>query len=362
MKGRTILIVAVVVVVILIVIFVYESSTSTPVNKAWLTGPEYPLNLNGGYAVAGQQCVNSTGYIFCVGGLDIQGGPRSEVYSAEVPQPGSGNGNLSEWSPQANKYPLNINGQSCVAASRYTYCVGGSTDAEGDDTTSSYFAQLTQGVVGNWTQTTPYPIAIDTQSCVTSTGYIYCVGGNNETDGTYADSTPSSSVWYAQLSASGIGAWSRTTSYPTNVYLETCYQAGGFIYCLGGVDGNGNSVNTDYYAPLTPSGVGTWAKTTAYPQQLSFPACVISSGMIYCVGGETSYNSNSNTGSYTSAVYVATISSSGIGSWKSVGGYPDSSATDCVATGGVVYCVGGLDSSSAEETGAVYYAQLTSFS
>ena len=185
---------------------------------------------------------------------------------------------------------------------------------------------------------------------------MYCVGGNNETDGSNADSTPSSSVWYAQLSSSGIGSWNHTTAYPGGIYFPTCYSAGGFIYCLGGADSSDNPVNTDFFAPLSSAGVGAWTQTTAYRVQASGQACAVSSGYIYCVGGEEA------DGTYTSAAYYAQVSSGGIGAWQAAAGYPTSVQTTCVISGGFMYCVGGFDSSSAGDNNAVYYASLSSLS
>jgi hypothetical protein len=190
---------------------------------------------------------------------------------------------------------------------------------------------------------------------VASSGYIYCVGGNNETDGTNADATPSSSVWFAPLSASGIGTWTLSTAYPTNVYFPSCFAFNGYIYCIGGVDNNNNVVSTDYYAALSSSGVGAWTETTAYPLSLDGQSCAISSGYIYCVGGQ-----ENNQNSYTNAVYNATISSSGIGTWKKAANYPQSVETTCVISSGYLYCIGGFNGSSTGETDSTYYAPLSS--
>jgi len=274
------------------------------------------------------------------------------VYSTSLASGSSGN--LSGWIADANAYPTNINGQSCVTYSGLVYCVGGSYDESGDDIATSYFAPLDGAQVGKWNATTAFPIPIDSQSCVTYTGYIYCVGGNNETDGNNVDSAYSNSVWYAQLSTSGIGQWAPSTAYPANVLLPSCFSAGGYIYCVGGADQSNNAVNAAYYASLSPSGVGGWTKTTSYPQADSGVACVVSSGSIYCLGGQGNVNS------YTNAAFVASVSSGGIGAWKRVGNYPESLEPTCLGLSNNIYCVGGFDSTSA--SGATYYAPLSSFS
>ena len=286
--SRIIIILVVIVVVIIIALFAYEaltvSTSTTTSSSTWFSAANYPVQVDGVFGVAGQQCVNSTRYIYCIGGQDTNGGPQSEIYSSSVLS--SSSSNISSWTADSNVYPQNINGQSCVVYSNYVYCVGGTYNDGGDDVASSYYAPLSgNGTIGSWNSTTPYPIAIDTQYCVASSGYIYCVGGNNETDGTNADATPSDSVWYATLSSSGIGTWSHSSAYP-NLFFPSCFASSGYIYCLGGTDVNNNVVNTVYYAALSSTGVGAWTGTTAYPNKLDGQSCVISSGYIYCVGGQ----------------------------------------------------------------------------
>lgn len=354
--SRILIVVAAVVVIALVALYALEvvlAPASPTKSSTWSTAAGYPVQVGGVFGIAGQQCVNSTSYVYCVGGQDANGGPRNEVYTSSSVTPSSVN--ITGWTSDTNQYPQGINGQSCVAYSGYVYCVGGTNDDGGDDVALSYFAPLgSDGVVGSWSTTTSYPIPIDSQSCVASSGYIYCVGGNNETDGSNADSVSSSSVYYSQLSSSGIGAWSLSTAYPGGIYFPTCYSSGGYVYCLGGADSNDNAVSTDFFAPLSSTGVGAWTQTTAYPVQASGQACATSSGRIYCVGGEEA------DGTYTGAAYYAPVSSGGIGAWHDAAGYPTSVQTACVISGGYIYCVGGFDSSSVGDNNAVFYASLSS--
>jgi hypothetical protein len=353
---RMIVIVLVIAIIAIVGLYAYTNLFAPETSSsAWDSAPGYPLQVGGTSGVAGQQCVSNAAYVYCIGGQDANGGPRSEVYSSSAIS--SSSANITSWTSDSNQYPRSINGQACVVYSGYAYCVGGSYDDGGDDVASSYFAPLSSGgVVGSWNSTTAYPIPIDSQYCVASSGYVYCVGGNNETDGTNADSVASNSVWYAQLSASGIGPWSPSTAYPENLYFSSCFADNGYIYCLGGADSSNNAQSADYYASLSPAGVGTWTRTTAYPLQGSGLACAISSGFIYCVGGQGELNS------YTNAVYYAPISSGGIGTWKQAANYPLSVETTCVISLGDLYCIGGFDGSSVGENNAVYYISLASLS
>ena len=348
--SRVVILVVVVVMVAIIAISAIAALLTPKSSSPWKTAAEYPLQVEDTAGVSGQQCVNSTAYVYCIGGVDALGGPRNAVYTSSAVS--SSSGNITGWTPDSSLYPQEIYAQACVVNSGFVYCVGGTYDDAGDDVNSSYYASLSSaGVVGAWTSTTAYPVPVDSQYCAASSGYIYCVGGWHEEDGTNATRVVSTSVYYAPLSSSGIGSWSQSTSYPASTYFPSCFAADSYIYCLGGVDGNGNVQSTDYYAPLSSSGVGTWAQTTAYPLQETGQACAISTGYIYCVGGEES-------SSFTNAVYYATASSGVIGTWVKTANYPLSVLTDCIISSGSLYCVGGYDSSA--DYGAAYYISLNS--
>jgi hypothetical protein len=352
MKISRVILLVVVLIVVLIIAAAALAALNAPKNSEWKVAAEYPIQAEDTSGVSGQQCVNSTVYIYCIGGADVAGGPHNTVYTSSAIS--SSFGNITGWTQDVSPYPQTIFAQACVANSGYVYCTGGTYDDAGDDVASSYYAPLTSnGVVGTWSPTTPYPIPVDSQSCVTSSGYIYCVGGWDEAAGTNASRALSNYVYYAPLSPSGIGDWTQTASYPSNTYFPSCYATDGYIYCIGGVDSNENYQSLDYYASLSATGVGSWIQTMAYPFQGLGQGCATSSGYIYCVGGDQSSG-------FTNAVYYATVSSGGIGAWVKAPNYPDSVWTNCAILSSNMYCVGGLDGSSTGETGASYYIPLIS--
>ncbi|MGA2665613.1 MAG: hypothetical protein ABSF83_11780, partial [Nitrososphaerales archaeon] len=181
--SRIIVVIVVIVIVALVALYAIAALTQSKApSSVWATGADYPVQLGGTYAIAGQQCFANGSYVTCVGGQDYNAGPRSEVYSSSPISAASAN--VTGWT-SGTQYPQDINGQSCVVDAGFVYCVGGTDDPNGDDTASSYYAPLTgeDGSVGAWNSTTAFPVPIDSQSCVGASGYVYCVGGNNETDG-----------------------------------------------------------------------------------------------------------------------------------------------------------------------------------
>src|SRR5712691_7406311 len=110
MRLSRIVVLAVVVVIIAIVgLYAFASLLGPkPGNSQWKAAAEYPIQLGGTFGVAGQQCVNSTAYVYCVGGEDVNGGPRNDVYvSSALSSPSN---NITVWTSGPSVYPLIIHG------------------------------------------------------------------------------------------------------------------------------------------------------------------------------------------------------------------------------------------------------------
>jgi hypothetical protein len=330
----------------LVAVTLYTQLAAPTNTGPWTKTYTYPLQVGGTSAVVGQSCVDSAGYVYCIGGDDANSNPSSAVYYAQASTVGVGN-----WTLSANPYPQSIEFESCVTASGYVYCVGGTHDADGDDTNASYYATLSPSGVGTWTETTPFPIATDALSCAATVGDLYCVGGENETTGTNATTVMSRSVWYASVSSTGIGTWNPSADYPAGLYFPGCSSLGSYVYCVGGENAQLDPQNATYYAYVTSSGMGPWTVAPDYPIQTIAESCATSYSSIYCVGGLESG------GTTTSSVYYAAISSAGVGSWQSAPSYPIGVATECVSNAGFLYCIGGYESSTGT-TGDSYYALL----
>jgi len=302
--------------------------------------------LGGGIDV--QSCVVWGAYIYCVGGYN--GATSSAVYYAKLTAagiPASGDGS---WMPTTSYLGGTITYLSCVVDVGYIYCIGGSPDGQSSVTNAVYFAKLSSSGVGAWKPTKSYPTKINAQSCIVSAGYVYCIGGGPTFDGI------TSAVYFAQLSSTGVGAWKKTTKYPTNIEVQSCVVNVGYVYCVGGY--NGAWTSAVYYAELSSTGVGAWKKTTSYPLAVGYESCVMSGvGSGYCVGG---YN-----GVWTGSVYYAKMTATGIpasgpGSWTATTSYLGGTiaSQSCVVTRVHVYCVGGYTGST--YTNGVYYAKLYS--
>src|SRR5438876_225578 len=204
--------------------------------------------------------------------------------------------------------------------------------------------QPASALLNSWSSTTNYPIGLEFPSCVVSSGFVYCIAGDNSSGLTNA-------VYFAPLlPAGGAGSWSSSTSYPLRLQSQSCVTSSGFVYCIGGDTRGGlaNSTSAVYFAALSSNGVGSWSSSTSYPLNVISPSCVVGSGFAYCIGGDTATHSpfgGTFTG-FTSAVYFASLSSSGVGSWASTTSYPTVIYTQsCALDSGFVYCIGGNNGS-----------------
>ncbi len=344
---RKVIILLAVVLVGLVAISAYSQLAAPSSTGPWKQSFEYPLVVGGTSAVVGQSCVDSAGYVYCVGGEGANQNPTNSVYYSPASSVGVGN-----WTASANPYPQAITFESCASASGYVYCVGGQKDSSADDTNSSYYAPLTPSGVGPWASSTPYPVPIDALSCVASVGDLYCMGGENETSGTNSTTTLTGSVWFAPISSSGVGTWTQAADYPARVFFPSCTGLGSYVYCVAGEDAQDNPVNSTYYSYVTSSGMGPWTATSGYPIDTLAESCVTSYSLLYCIGGLESG------GTTISSVYFASASSASLGQWQAAPSYPLGIATDCVAGPGLLYCVGGYESSNEAPTGDSYYALL----
>jgi hypothetical protein len=206
-------------------------------------------------------------------------------------------------------------------------------------TETAYFPTPETGQLGVWNETTSYPFAPGNLSCVVNDGFVYCVGGYNDTSP--LNITESNDTFYASLSPTGVGQWIRTTDYPMAIGDESCISSSDYIYCVGGFSGSGTggaltgqTVADVYYASISPSGIESWKQTTAYPYPVEFPQCMTDSSYIYCVTNR--FNGTTN----IPGSYFASLSPAGVGNWKA-SSQPPLSPNGCSASGGYAYCDGG---------------------
>ena len=140
-----------------------------------------------------------------------------------------------------NPTPLPVDGGSCTIANATIYCIGGSaaalaiggisnytsfnqtynttaylSDLYTNQSSAAFYASIaSNGQVGNWIYTAPYPTVLQNSGCTSNGADLYCVGGS------YTNSTQE--VFYSGLSPTfGIEGWLQTSPYPVPFYSNYC--------------------------------------------------------------------------------------------------------------------------------------------
>ncbi len=298
---------------------------------SWTTTTPFPTGAS--Y----ESCVTYGDYVYCAGG-----------YYATISSSGIGT-----WM-KTTSYPDNLTGESCVTYDGYIYCFGGWTGCPCTVTSGTFYAPLSSSGIGTWVASTNDSSNREYGAgcSVSSAGYMYCVGGQSG-----VDSPQDNTVAFAPLSSSGIGTWMSGTSYPEDIYEPNCLTSSSYLYCVGGTGYEGGSTpvfNDSYYASISSTGVGAWTKTTTYPSasgRAEAPdSCVTSGAYVYCLG--------SGSGSGPNSVYYGAVSpSGGIGPWTSTSQYPGGEPFTCVTSAGFIYC---FNWGSATHT--AYYTAIASTS
>jgi N-acetylneuraminic acid mutarotase len=193
-------------------------------------------------------------------------------------------------------------------------------------------AGLTGGSVPNWANTNALTTARTYHTSVAYNGYLYVIGGNDGTNGSYL-----SDVQYAPINANGtIGTWTATTSFTTGRYSHTSVAYNGYLYVIGGY--NGAALSDVQYAPINANGtIGTWTATTSFTTARYGHTSVAYNGYLYVLGGtngSTKYND----------VQYAPINANGtIGTWTATTSFTTARyGHTSVAYNGYLYVVGGF--------------------
>jgi N-acetylneuraminic acid mutarotase len=206
----------------------FDTSTAQTIG-AWTTNTGYNLPS----PRSGMSVVAYDGYLFVLGGQNSSctgtNAVCNTVYSSKLGANGEPNawatiGNLSTESRYA----------AAVAYENRMYLYGGQTNAStanGAVNTAQYAEINPDGTLGTWTSTTALSTATYGLSAVSYNGYVYAVGGNQNS------TTPVATVQYAKITSSGLGTWNTTSAFASGRQtfgssLATVWN--GYIYLSGG--------------------------------------------------------------------------------------------------------------------------------
>jgi hypothetical protein len=310
--------------------------------SSWTNPQGLPTGRTFGSATA------ANGYLYYLASCtnaDCGPGPGSEqttVYYTKILSDGS---LTNPWTSATNAMPL-ARGQSSVAVvGNYIYAIGGWNTSQGPTNSVMYsLLDASTGAPGTWTNSSSYNTLTNTRgsSAVAYNGYIYLAEGDGGGALTYATEYTYVGPNGGAPTNPGCGTvWCATTSLPSGsgtLFGATVVNKGK-IYFTGGLLTSGSTNSNDtYYADLSPSGIGSWTKanTKFYDGRFEHYAAA-ANGYLYVVGGA----SNSG-GCSASTQYAPFLNNGDLGAWQA--GPSLSQGRNGVAgtyAGGALYTVAG---------------------
>lgn len=226
-----------------------------------------------------------------------------------------------------------------VAANGYLYHLGGVDGTATTIATVEYAKINADGTIGTWASTTSLPTALRQFQPVVANGYIYVIGGRDNSNTTVA------TAYYAKINNDGtLGSWNTTTALTNGTvarFGSGTIAYNGYIYIMGGFNSAISAQGSVYYNRINADGTlgSTWTATTSFSTGLAnINGATTANGYAYVVGGF-----DGTTG--TDYVRRAKLNADGtLGSWTNqtgvVPGGGDENWQTFVANG-YLYAVGG---------------------
>ena len=148
--------------------------------------------------------------------------------------------------------------------------------------------------MGAWTTATPLPGTVGYFQAIVTKNRVYLLGG-------YTNGFVSSTVYTAPINLDGtLGAWTTSTSLPSAVTYSQAIVTKNRVYLLGGIITSSYS-STVYTAPINLDGtLGAWTTSTSLPSNLAVSQAIVTKNRVYLLGGVIN-------GGYSSTVYTAPI-------------------------------------------------------
>ncbi len=262
-------------------------------------------------------------FIYVIGGA--RGGYLNSVQYASV----NSNGTVGTWSAATN-LTYGTRDHASVVYNGRLYVIGGLID-NGGPTYSNYveYAQInSDGSLGTWTATTSFPNARYNHTSVAYNGYLYILGGTN-------DSTRYDSVYFASINTNGsIGSWTATTSLPIGKTGHSSVVYNDYLYIIAGMSNSGSTKTVEYAYIKSDGTLGSWQSTTSLSNNKDESVGIASNGYLYVIGGEGA----------SGIVEFAPLYSNGkVGEWSYATSYsPGRYQLASVASNGYIYVLGGL--------------------
>ena len=229
-----------------------------------------------------------------------------------------------------------------------TFTVGGSEQQLSGTATDLSGLSIPNPPMGMWQETQALPNVLSGMGAAAYNGYVYSVGGTIFT-------TPTTTVWYSAIAASGtLGSWTAATALTGAIKFMPAVAYSNYLYIIGGYPASGVTTSVSYAAVNTSTGaLGSWSSATALPSGIGNNGGAAYNGYLYSTGGDDGLAN-------TSTVRFALINATGsLGSWTNTTALPNPrNRHKTVVSGGSIYVLGGYSPTTAAATSSVAYAPL----
>ena len=300
-------------------------------------GPEigswsYTTNLPA--SIFGHTCVAYNGYIYVIGGAG-DSGFSTDVQYAKI----NSDGTFGNWKSTEN-FMTERASHTSVVHNGYLYILGGMyNNGSNQYLHDVQYTKINQdGSLGIWNSTQDFVTARMEPSSVVYHGYLYLLGG-------WINDVPAqflNDVQYAKINSDGtLGNWNNTTSFPTARYGHSSVVNNGYLYVLGGCDDSGHYLNDVHYAKIQTNGaLGSWNSTTAYTTGRQRHSSVVHNGYLYVLGGY--YNDGST--HYLNDVQYTKIDDDGsLDNWNNTASFVSKrNHHTSIENNGYLYVIGGV--------------------
>ena len=185
---------------------------------------------------------------------------------ANLTPPPAEAGWAAEWTP-ARPLPLPLAGHAAVVSGRHIYVVGGVTGREHLGQRDVWRTKVSKrGALGKWKKTKPLAVPMGFTSVVLAGGRIYVIGGS----GRIGMQHIYDKVYSAQVKKrGGVSAWREETSLPDRLVYPGATACGGFLYVLGGFNGQEYRQVLNYARIGEDGSLGEWKTADAlYPHPI----------------------------------------------------------------------------------------------
>jgi hypothetical protein len=268
------------------------------------------------------------GFVYTMGGLGEFFDLVTVVRYAAL----NSDGSLGSWSATTD-LPAGRAMHSSVAYNGFVYVIAGNGDGFAAASEVVVARVNSDGTLGDWNATTAVPSARFGHASVAYNGYVYSIGGGTE------GASPVTDVLVAPVRADGaLGDWTPTTALPSARMWHSCIAYNGFLYAMGGYDGNGPMTDV-VVSPINADGtLGDWSATEALPSARYAHSGFVHDGFVFAVAG------TEGNGPVSDAVAAAINPDGTLGAWTARSGLSAPSVGHAsVAFNGFAFALGGLD-------------------